>query len=127
MDPIKIKGNRKTPYVVLNKQEGIFSIKGKSVPVDSRKFYDPLLEWLNWYVSNANESSTLVFNLEYFNTGSSMMILAILLKFKEIEKQGKKILIQWHSDEEDIRESGIDYEEATGIPFEHIGDIEDDF
>lgn len=127
MEPIKIKGDRKTPSVILDKQGGTFSIIGKSVLEDAKKFYDPLLEWFSWYELNANNSTTLILKLDYFNTASSMMILAILLKLKAIAQNGKRVLVQWHYDEDDIRESGMDYEEATGIPFEHIGEIEDDF
>ena len=127
MEVLFIEGNEKSPTVELNKDSGAFNFNGRSVPEDAQKFYRPILDWMDEYSLNPNDSTCISFSLDYFNTASSMMILAILLKLKPISKAGKEVLIKWHFDEEDMKDAGINYEEAVDIPFEHIGEVDDDF
>lgn len=127
MEVFFAKESEKSPSVEMNKIEGVFRIEGRSVPEDAQKFYRPILDWIDNYSSNPNEFTQFIFKLDYFNTASSMMILAILLKLKAITKGGKQVLIKWHFDEEDIQDAGVDYEEATNLSFEHIGEIDDEF
>jgi len=55
-----------------------------------------------------------------------MMVLAILLKLQPIAKEGKSVIIKWHFHDEDMQDTGVNYEEVVDIPFEHIGEIDDD-
>ena len=120
--------NEKCPKVFLDKEKGVFQIIGRSVPEDARKFYDPIIDWLEEYVTKPNRNTIFHFELDYFNTASSMMILAIILKLKLIHgSEGKEVLVKWNFDDEDMKDAGINFEEASGIPFEHIGEINDDF
>lgn len=120
MKAIVIESTKKLPQVVLNAQEGHFEISGRSLPEDARTFYEPVLDWLNAYSKNPNQLTKFKFDLEYFNTSSSVMILSILYKIKDIMKNGNEVLISWYSSEEDLQEAGMDYEEVVEIPFEFI-------
>ena len=46
METIKIQGTDDVPSVILDADNGIFQISGRSMPEDVTAFYDPLLEWL---------------------------------------------------------------------------------
>lgn len=128
MEILSIVETEKCPKVLFNKKEGIFQIIGRSVPEDAQKFYIPIIEWLDEYLLDPNEKTVLHFELDYFNTASSMMLLAIFLKVKPIHSaEDKEILIQWHFDEEDMQDAGVDFEEASNIPFEQIGEVDDEF
>ena len=49
MKPIIIEGTPKTPTIKFDVSEGIFEIKGRSIPENSVEFYKPLIDWLDDY------------------------------------------------------------------------------
>ena len=59
MEPIIIEGTPKTPTVKFDSAEGVFEIKGRSIPENSVEFYKPLVDWLDNY-KDAPLSKTVV-------------------------------------------------------------------
>src|SRR5688500_7450036 len=94
------------PDIILDKENGIFEIKGISLPENGKEFYKPVIDFLEEYALNPNSVTHFVFNLRYFNISSSKMFLFILYKLKEISDSGKTVLITWCYDDEDIHEAG---------------------
>ncbi|MFC2138787.1 DUF1987 domain-containing protein [Bacteroidota bacterium] len=123
MEVIKIMGTDDTPNVIFDADNEIFEISGRSLPEDVTAFYEPILNWLDEYASNAKDKSVFNFKLVYFNTASSKMILDILMKLEEIYESGKEILIKWFypEDDEDMQEAGEEYADIVDIPFEQVG------
>lgn len=122
MEIIKIKGTEDTPSVILDKEQNLFEISGRSLPEDVSMFYEPILSWIDQYAEAPNETTVFNFKLEYFNTASSKVILDILLKFEEIHENGNKVVVKWHyrEDEEDMLEAGEEYADIVEIPFEYV-------
>lgn len=116
MEVLNIEGTEDTPKIMLDKGNGIFEISGRSLPEDCAEFYKPVLEWIGNYAKEANASTEFVFNLEYFNTASSKLILDVLFALDEIEGT----TIHWHYEEndEDMMEAGEEYRDLVEIPFE---------
>ena len=127
MENIVIQPSQKTPTIHFNGSTGILEIAGRSIPENSVEFYRPVLEWLDVYNTSPAESTEFVFKLEYFNTSSSKCILDIFRKLETVAKAGSKIVIKWYFDEddEDMQESGEDFQEIIKIPFEMI-ELKDD-
>jgi hypothetical protein len=83
-----IEETPKTPHIDLNKLTGDLIISGKSIPENAAKVYDPVYIWVQKYILNARPTTNLRFNLEYFNTASSIWlakILKVLIKIKETD------------------------------------------
>ena len=122
MEVIKIKGTDDTPNVILDADNGIFEISGRSLPEDVTTFYEPILNWLDEYEEEANEKTVFSFKLVYFNTASSKLILDILMKLEEMHENGKDILIKWYfpEDDEDMEEAGEEYADLVDVPFEQV-------
>jgi hypothetical protein len=118
MREIKINRSDSYPEIVFDKENGIFEIKGISLPENGREFYQPVLDFLEEYVRAPHAFTHFVFNLKYFNISSSKMILFILYKLKELHDSGKSVLVTWCFDDADIREAGQDFEYMTQIPFQ---------
>ena len=121
MDEMEILRDDIYPDIILDKENGIFEIKGISMPENAKFFYKPVLDFLNEYVHAPNKVTHFVFNLKYFNISSSKMILFILYKLQEIHKAGHTVLVTWCYDDEsdDILEAGQDYEMMSKIPFQY--------
>ena len=66
-------------------------------------------------------------NLEYFNTSSSKYILEILKRVKNVMNDGHDVLVEWYyeEDDEEMMETGEDYEDVSGLPFSLISVEED--
>lgn len=116
MNTLSLEGTEDTPKIILDKDNGIFEISGRSLPEDSAEFFQPVLDWLEAYENNANGETIFNFKLEYFNTASSKLILDILSKLEEIE--GTVIHWYFHEDDEDMEEAGEEFSELVELPFE---------
>lgn len=121
MEHLKIEGTKQSPFVDFNAENGKLELSGRSIPENSFEFYNPLLEWLMEYAKNPKEETVLKVYLEYFNTSSSKYILEVLKKLKEVIKGGGAVRVDWCYDEDDeeMMETGEDYEDVTGLEFEY--------
>jgi len=117
MRVLALEGTEDTPKIILDKDNNIFEISGRSLPEDSAEFYQPVIEWLDDYKKNSQGSSPMnfMFKLEYFNTASSKLILDILSKLEDIDG----ITVEWffREDDEDMEEAGEEFSELVDIPF----------
>lgn len=122
METIKIQGTEDTPKVILDKDNEIMEISGRSLPEDVASFYDPILNWLDEYAEGPNGKTIFNFKLVYFNTASSKLLLDILMKLEEIHEDGNDVLIKWHfpEDDEDMEEAGEEYADIVDVPFEQV-------
>ncbi len=118
MNTLHLEGTEDTPSIILDKQNGIMEISGRSLPEDSTEHYKPVLDWVEAYAQAPNPATTFVFKLEYFNTSSSKLILDLLYALEEIK--GMKVQWYFHEDDEDMEEAGEEFSELVEIPFEFI-------
>ena len=116
MEIINLEGTEDTPKIILDRNNGIFEISGRSLPEDTAEFYKPVLEWLDGYAGTPNSETNFTFKLEYFNTASSKLILDILSKLEDIK--GSTVSWYYHEDDEDMEEAGSEFAELVEVPFE---------
>ena len=126
MKNLVIQEERHTPKIVLDADTNSFEISGKSFPEDSRQFYRQVIEWLDEYRKSTPKKLDFKFNLFYLSSSSIISIKQILLKLKELEKDGASIQVMWHydSDDDDIRKTGEDYLKLTQMNFQFIANEE---
>ncbi|NOZ45752.1 MAG: DUF1987 domain-containing protein [Chlorobi bacterium] len=120
MEAIFIKGTTDTPEVNLDKKTGELMLKGSSLPEDVKEFYNPILNWLDEYFNEPNEQTDFIFEMVYFNTASSKMILDIMFKLKDAIEDGKNVKVSWNyfEDDEDMLEAGEDFADIVEMPIE---------
>jgi len=120
MEALIIEATDDTPKVVLDPSTNNFEFSGKSLPEDVTTFYGPIMDWLDGYASSPNDKTVVKFNLIYFNTASSKLILDILFKLEEIFDEGNDISIEWHyqEEDEDMEEAGEEYGDLVEMPLE---------
>lgn len=120
MKELILNGTKQTPYVNFDATTGKLELSGRSIPENSFEFYNPLLAWLTEYGTIALPVTNIKVYLEYFNTSSSKYILEVLKRLKDInELDSKEVKVEWCYDEEDeeMMETGEDYEDVTGLDF----------
>ena len=126
MNSLIIEGSPKTPNINFDGNEGSFLISGRSIPENSLDFYKPILEWLDAYIGEPKELTTVDIRLEYFNTSSSKCLLDVFKKLETLYKRGQKVSVNWcyESDDEDMLEAGEDYQSIIKIPFTMVEEEE---
>ncbi|NIK73725.1 O6-methylguanine-DNA--protein-cysteine methyltransferase [Thermonema lapsum] len=116
MNIISLEGKEDTPKVILDKDNGVFEISGRSLPEDAREFYRPIIEWLQQYASNPNPETVFNFKLEYFNTASSKLLLDVLQTLENIPNA--KVVWYHLEEDEDMEEAGKEFEDMVNVEFE---------
>ena len=126
MEPIIIEGTPKTPSIKFDTKDGVFEIKGRSIPENSVEFYKPLNEWLDQYMQTPLDKTVVNIRLEYFNTSSSKCILDVFKRLEAIHRSKHDVEINWfyEEDDEDMLEAGEDYDSIIKVPFKMIEIIE---
>ena len=117
MEALLRRPTKITPRVELDDKTGTYVISGRSIPIDAELFYSPIVNWLAEL--NNNPKVKLVrfsFRLDFFNIASSKRILHIMYKLADLQKSGKRVIVNWMYEDydEDMLEIGQDYE--TMIP-----------
>jgi len=108
MQNLQIECTNNTPMVKFD-VSGMLTMKGRSLILDGRPFYQPLIDWVA-----ALDAETVYFTIDfdYFNSSSSKLILE-LLKIIDINTRIKTFNVNWYfeTDDEDILEIGQIFEE----------------
>lgn len=123
MEALDIQGTNDTPKVILDPENDIFEISGRSLPEDVVSFYQPILEWLEDYKEKPLDYTEFVFRYIYFNTATSKLIQDVLIKLEELYEAGNNVQVMWfyEEDDEDMQDAGEEFMETVDVPFELLG------
>lgn len=119
---ININPDKFLPGIILNKEEKIFKIFGKSCPIDAINFYTPILEWFDEYIKDPLENTVLDIQLNYFNTATAKALLKILKKIEQLHEAGYSAKVRWFYPQydEDMEETGRDFNQIINVDFIYI-------
>jgi hypothetical protein len=108
MQDIIIEATSSTPQIDFNRN-GKLLMKGRSLILNVKEFYSPLIEWISKLDSPVVRFTI---DFDYFNSGSSKQILE-MLKLLDSNNNVKDFDVFWHfeKDDEDILEIGQIFEE----------------
>lgn len=122
MNQLTIEPTETSPKIDFN-PEGTFLMEGESRPENVVKFYEPVLNWLKDFAqSSSGKNISFDFKLEYFNSSSAKFIMDVFLEMENASKNGANVTVNWYYDEldEDLLESGEEYEKLVKVPFKFI-------
>lgn len=120
MEDILIKATARTPYVNFNSSSGRLELRGRSIPENAPRFYEPLFKWIKQYANNPAESTSLIMVFDYFNTSSSKMFRVLFEELEVIFLQKHQVEIKWYYSDEDLKEYGEDLLEMLQVPVRMI-------
>ena len=130
MEKLIIEPTANSPRILLDPEERNFEFSGESRPENVRKFYLPVLEWMEAYtegVAGLKEdqrpsSLKCMFNFEYFNSTSAKYILDIFKSLNAIHALGIGLDIKclYEEDDEDMLEVGQEMSRMSKLEFEYI-------
>ena len=130
MEKLIIEPTANSPRIILDPDAMNFEFSGESRPENVRKFYLPILEWLEAYIAeqtgleDGGRTSGLVcqFNFEYFNSTSAKYILDIFKSLNTINALGINLEIKWlyEQDDEDMLEVGQEMSRMSKLSFDYV-------
>ena len=130
MEKLIIEPTANSPRIALDPESKNFEFSGESRPENVRKFYLPVLEWLEGYTTEQGKLSDgersfqlqCQFNFEYFNSTSAKYILDIFKSLNAINALGIGLEIKWlyEEDDEDMLEVGQEMSRMSKLSFEYI-------
>ncbi len=125
MDSLIIPESKNTPAIRFNAQTGRLDIEGNSLPEDVMGFYTKVIDWINAYIENPCTKTELHIKLNYFNSASAKVILDILRILEALTDRNVEITVFWYyvDIDEDMLETGKEYETMVKIPFQYISYI----
>ncbi len=110
-----------TPEVILD-PAGIIVIKGKSMNKNAAEFYTQIVRWIEAYINNPADLTSVDIYPEYFNGVNSMIFISLLKKISNVKLKNKELVINWHyeEDDEDILAQGENISSVLDIPINLI-------
>ena len=130
MEKLIIEPTANSQLIVLDPESRNFEFSGESRPENVRKFYLPILEWLEAYTAEQEKLKDdertfgllCQFNFEYFNSTSAKYILDIFKSLNAISTLDIKLEIKWlyEEDDEDMLEVGQEMSRMSKLSFEYI-------
>jgi len=120
MENIRIEPTKKSLEVEC--APGYFKLSGNSILSDPRKFFKPIVEWIEEYNQNPDEKTTIDLKLEYVDTASVQSVFDIMRMFKPLEEKQKEIIVNFYFefDDPELLELGEIMEGRLGIKFNFI-------
>jgi len=117
MQSIVRKKTQETPEVNFDLATGEIEIKGHSIPVNSKAFYDPLIAWLQEYAIRPKEVTKVNLQFDYFNVGTVKQLYSFFIKLEIIAEAGSEVHVNWlyEKGNEDMLEAGEDFQAITSV------------
>ena len=125
MEKLVIEKTDTTPEIIFDPSQGYLKITGRSIPLNPKRFYTPVLDWIATYVKTAGNNTVLDVYMDYFNTASTFLITDVIRQLNN-GLQGKSLKVNWHHDkgDDDVLEIAGNMESVTGIKF-HYHELEE--
>ena len=122
LEPINIAATIDTPAIVLDKSTGEMSFSGRSLPEDVLKIYQPVQNWFKEYCQDPNPETEIVFNLDYYNSSTSRIIVKLLIETEKIHKNTSNVHILWfyRANDEVMKNRGLELKSVVNLPFDMV-------
>ncbi|PJZ69664.1 hypothetical protein CH373_09200 [Leptospira perolatii] len=118
MESLHIQQTKTSPEIILDSKRGLAEVIGESYPENAMAFYKPVFEWLTSMESSSHQIQ-FKFQMDYFNTSSSKVIMDILDRLQKYHDKGGKVEVEWlfKEDDEDMQETGEEFSSDLSLPF----------
>lgn len=114
MEKLTIQATTETPQIEFDGAKGIFSISGKSYPENVNDFYKPVLEYIENYIKEPCDKTTIEYSWLYYNTATTKIMMKMIMLLKNAST---KLEINWYykKDFELIKEKGQEINDVLDI------------
>lgn len=127
MTKLIIQEDKNTPNVILDPENANFRFFGKSFPENSKKFYQPVIEWIENHTPDSGSVVEFNFYFYYLSSSSVIAVLEILKRLNRWKENNVAVNINWNYDEDDdeMKRIGEDYMRIVNFKFNFIAAAEE--
>ena len=120
MEKWTIDGTDRSPRVILDRQESILLIEGRSYPEEGMDFFDPLIMRFRSLQDSDNPIRTIHVRLEYYNSSTTKALADLFTALERSAKHGNQAKVLWEFEEDDdgIQEDIEMFKESYELPFD---------
>lgn len=126
MDNLDIPQTGASPSIRTDWAAGTIVMRGDSYPENSFELFQPLIDWVTAYLTQAGRPLRLELELLYLNTSSIRALMDILDLLEQAHGRGGRVSVRWsyNPDNERVAELAAEFKEDCSFPFEIIGKAE---
>jgi hypothetical protein len=122
MNNLKISAGKDTLSILCDGKTGVIEMKGISYPQDAADFFNPVFDWLESYIDQVKGQLSLNLHIDYVNTSSTKCLFDFIDRLEDYYKEGNDVQVNWYYEQydEDIKETGLEFQEDMDLPFSVI-------
>ena len=115
-----IEASDRSPYVLLDRQESILKLEGRSYPEEGMDFFDPIILRFRTLEGSETPIRTIHIRLEYYNSSTTKAISELFQLLKTVKSAGHEVKVIWEYEEEDdgIQEDIDMFLDTFDLPFD---------
>jgi hypothetical protein len=98
----------KTPQIDLNHLTGELIFSGRSIPENATELYEDAFKWVIEYTKAPRHTTNIRFNLDYFNTASSIWLAKIVKALCSIKDSENTLMIHLYFNIEEFDNMEVD-------------------
>ena len=101
MNDLIIDKTKETPEINFNPSTGVLKITGRAYSNDIYQFYNGFIVWVDQYLMNPKEKTTIEIQIEYCNTIFNKLLIKLFEKSKTVLEKNKQLVIVWRYEKGD--------------------------
>jgi len=101
MERWTIEATDRTPSVVLDRQESLLKLEGRSYPEEGMDFFDPIILRFKSLQETDTPIRTVHIRLEYYNSSTTKALAELLSGLVRVKSKGYDVKVVWEFEEDD--------------------------
>lgn len=120
MEKWTIEASDRSPNVVLDREQSILKIDGRSYPEEGMDFFDPIVLRVRRLLETDMPIRIVHIRLEYYHSATSKAIADLLTTLVKAKSLGHEVKVIWEYEEDDdgIQEDIEMFIESFDLPFD---------
>ncbi len=120
MEKWTIEPTDRSPRVILDRQDSVLLLEGRSYPEEGMDFFDPILVRFRSIQESDNPIRVIHIRLEYYNSATTKAIADLLTALELSARRGNeaKVLWEYEADDDGIEEDIDMFRETYKLEFE---------
>lgn len=119
MEKWTIDATDRSPKVILDRQESVLMIEGRSYPEEGMDFFDPIVMRFRSIQESENPIRTIHIRLEYYNSSTTKALAELFTALERSAKNGNETKVIWEFEQDDdgIQEDIAMFQETYALSF----------
>jgi len=122
MTGLKIPATKRTPEIILDEVANTMVFKGRSLPENTKQFYEQVKTRLNAYNPSEGTEISIDVAFTYVSSASLIALLSIFKQLKLHSERGCTLKINWFYEkyDDDLLSIGEDMQHLSEVEFKFI-------